>query len=285
MKTFVVLLTALMYLVTVDPVIAADRPSVVVTFELNEPRLQNAFKPAQRKQVESLAADALAKRLGERIGFMAFSSQPPGAYSLIVRLEATAESTSTLFKETILRAELNMPGAASRSLRWRFRPADRYGDPSGGVEGLVREIDLRTKDIDFSALIRDVLGQVPIAREAQIWKDPVGWVIPYRKVDLCMDFHSVLRIENMLPSGAGPVLKEFKARASADFAPRGPSANAFRGQIFTEPMPAQDGIAELRSARSEDVTIRGVYVVEYMQLAPCTGPVSVDDVEFRGGRR
>jgi hypothetical protein len=267
------------------PARAADRPRISVSFELVERRLQNAFQPAQRADLEARAAAAIALRLGERIGFVSFSAAPPAAPNLLtVRLEAAPGSAQALFKETLLRLELTGPGLTPRSVSWRFRPEERYGDPTGGVEALVREIELRLRELDYRALIQDVMSQVAIAREAQVWQDPVGWVIPYRKTDLCLDFRSLLRIESMLPSGAGPVLREFLTRASADFDPPGAAAAALRGRLFTLPEAGAEGVAELRRVRPEDVSIRGIYVVEYRQLAPCTGPVPLDAVDFRGSR-
>ena len=274
------------------PAQATDRPRVSVSFELAERRLQNAFQPAQRKELEARAAAVIAQRLGERIGFVAFSAEPPASpQTLAVRLEAAPGSSQAMFKETLLRLELTGPGLAARSLSWRFRPEERYGDPTGGVEALVREIELRTRDIDYRALIQDVLSQVAIAREAQVWQDPVGWVIPYRKAELCLDFRSLMRIESMLPSGAVPVLREYTARASADFdppagaaSPAGPVTTALRGRLFMQPEASAEGLAELRRARPEDVSVRGIYVIEYRQLAPCSGPVPLEAVDFRGGR-
>lgn len=268
------------------PAQATDRPRISVSFELAERRLQNAFQPAQRQDLEARAAAAIAQRLGERIGFVSFSAAPPAAPQLLkVRLEAAPGSAQALFKETLLRLELTGPGLTPRSLSWRFRPEERYGDPTGGVEALVREIELRLRELDDRALIQDVMSQVAIAREAQVWQDPVGWVIPYRKTELCLDFRSLLRIESMLPSGAGPVLREFLTRASADFdPPAAAGAAGLRGRLFTQPEAGAEGVAELRRARPEDVSIRGIYVVEYRQLAPCTGPVPLDAVDFRGSR-
>lgn len=272
------------------PARATDRPRVSVSFELSERRLQNAFQPAQRKELEARAAAVIAQRLGERIGFVAFSADAPaGPHMLAVRLEAAPGSSQALFKETLLRLELSGPGVVTaRSLSWRFRPEERYGDPTGGVEALVREIELRLRDIDYRALIQDVLSQVAIAREARVWQDPVGWVIPYRKAELCLDFRSVMRIESMLPSGAGPVLREYTARASADFdppaGPGSPGTTALRGRLFMQPEGSAEGLAELRRARPEEVSVRGVYVIEYRQLAPCGGPVPLEAVDFRGSR-
>jgi hypothetical protein len=269
------------------PAQATDRPRISVSFELAERRLQNAFQPAQRQDLEARAAAVIAQRLGERIGFVSFSAAAPAAPQVLkVRLEAAPGSSQALFKETLLRLELTGPGLTPRSLSWRFRPEERYGDPTGGVEALVREIELRLRELDDRALIQDVMSQVAIAHEAQVWQDPLGWVIPYRKTELCLDFRSLLRIESMLPSGAGPVLREFLTRASADFDPPGTvgGAAALRGRLFTQPEAGAEGVAELRRVRPEDVSIRGIYVVEYRQLAPCAGPVPLDAVDFRGSR-
>jgi hypothetical protein len=87
------------------------------------------------------------------------------------------------------------------------------------------------------------------------------------------------------------VLREYMARASADFdppaGPAGPAGlvtTALRGRLFVLPEASAEGLAELRRARPEEVSVRGIYVIEYRQLAPCTGPVPLEAVDFRGGR-
>jgi hypothetical protein len=224
--------------------------------------------------------------MSQQMGFVVFEPGTTGSPRLLLHLEVVPDAGTREFKETQLRLEL--AGAASApALVWRFRSDERYADPTGGVAAFAQEIALRLADVDKQALVRQLLSRVPIASEAQLWKNPVGWVIPYRKADLCMDFKSLLRIENMLPSGAGPVLKEFLARASGDFAP-GEAAHtppALRGRLFTEPIPAQAGLAELGNARPESVAIRAIYVMEYQPLQPCSKPVPPDRVDFRGATR
>ena len=263
----------------------AARPVVAVSFDLAVPRWQGKFG-TQQDDFQNKAAQTIANWLGQQMGFAEFKAGAAGPHRLIVHLEVAPDAGTRQNKETQLRMEL-VGLAAVAPLVWRFRPDERYGEPTGGVDGFVRELELRLLDIDKQVLVRQLLSRVPIAHEAQLWKDPVGWVIPYRKAELCMDFRSMLRIENMLPSGAGPVLKEFMARASGDFAPRDPaSASALmRGRLFTEPVPLQEGLADLGNAKPELVSIRAVYVVEYQPLQPCSKPVAPDAVDFSGASR
>ena len=244
--------------------IAAAAPSqarsmVGVAFDLAVPRWQGQFGSRQ-VELQTKAAQAVAAWLGQQMGYMGFEPGATGPHRLVLHLELAPDAGTRQYKETRLRLEL--AGQADVApLVWRFRPEDRYGDPTGGVDGFVLEIGLRLADIDRQRLVRELLGRVPVAHDAQLWKDPVGWVMPYRKSELCMDFRSLLRIENMMPSGAGPVLKEFMARASGDFVPgiaAGAAAGAMRGRLFTLPMPAQDGLSELNRAEPEHVAIRAV---------------------------
>jgi hypothetical protein len=264
---------------------AAERPMVAVAFDLAVPRWKQQFVSRQG-ELEQSAAKAIASWLGKEMGFVGFVAGDAGARRLIVHLEVVPDSGVSPYKETQLRLEL-VGQSPAMPIVWRFRPDVTYADPTINVESFVREIELRLKDMDKQALVRQVLSRVPIAGEARLWKDPVGWVIPYRRSELCMDFRSMLRIENMLPSGAGPVLKEFMARASGDFAPQdGAAAGAeLRGRLFTVPLPAQEGLADLGSVNPAQVTVQAVYVVEYQPLQACGVPFSPDAVDFRGGSR
>jgi hypothetical protein len=267
------------------PAWAVDRPAVTIAFDLNVPRWQGQFG-ARRDELQAKVAAAVAAWMSQQMGFADFGAGTGGPQRLVLHLDVAPDAGAHEFKETQLRLEL-AGAAAATPLVWRFRSDERYAEPTGGVDAFAQEVALRLVDVDKQALVRQVLSRVPIASEAALWKDPVGWVIPFRKTDLCMDFKSMLRIENMLPSGAGPVLKEFMARASGDFAPReaAHAPSALRGRLFTEPVPAQEGLADLGRARPDTVAVRAVYVTEYLPLQPCNKPVPPDRVDFRGAPR
>lgn len=265
---------------------AADRPAVAVAFDLNVPHWQGQFSTAQRDDLQARVAKGVAAWMSQQMGFVDFEPGPTGLQRLVLHLDVAPDAGTRQFKETQLRLEL-VGTASAPPLVWRFRDEEGYAESTKGVEAFAQEIALRLVDVDKQALVRQVLSKVSIASEAALWKNPVGWVIPFRKTDLCMDFKSMLRIENMLPSGAGPVFKEFIARASGDFAP-GDAAHApsaLRGRLFTVPVPAQDGLADLGRAKPEAVTIRAIYVTEYLPLQPCNKPVPPDRVDFRGAPR
>ncbi len=284
MKTWRVLACAIVLAASM-PAVAVDRPAVVVAFDLNVPRWIGQFGN-RRAELQAKVALAVSAWMGQQMGFVDFQVVGAGPQRLVLHLDVAPDAGTREFKETQLRLELAGPASAP-PLVWRFRSDERYAEPTGGIDAFAQEVALRLLDIDKQALVHQVLSRVPIASEGALWKDPVGWVIPFRKTDLCMDFKSVLRIENMLPSGAGPVLKEFLARASGDFAPReaAHAPAALRGRLFTEPMPTQDGLAELGNARPEAVAIRAIYVTEYLPLQPCNKPVAPDRVDFRGAVR
>jgi len=258
---------------------------VTIAFDLNVPRWQGQFG-ARRDELQAKVAAAVAAWMSQQMGFADFGAGTGGPQRLVLHLDVASDAGAHEFKETQLRLEL-AGAAAATPLIWRFRSDERYAEPTGGVDAFAQEVALRLVDVDKQALVRQVLSRVPIASEAALWKDPVGWVIPFRKTDLCMDFKSMLRIENMLPSGAGPVLKEFMARASGDFAPReaAHAPSALRGRLFTEPVPAQESLADLGRARPDTVAVRAVYVTEYLPLQPCNKPVPPDRVDFRGAPR
>jgi hypothetical protein len=261
---------------------ADDRATVGVTFRLEQPRYRLEFTPAELVALESKAAQVIAMRLGGRIGFVRFAPGRTGDAVLAFRLDDNVRTARGL-REVGFHLELSGGGIAPRRTYWKFRAQDRFAEPVGSVEALVREIDLRVQETDHKVLVTELLSEVPIARSGKVWRNPLGWVIPHRNADLCMDLKSLLRVENTLPSGAGPVLKEYTAKAVGDFNPPGPTPlDEFRGRLFIEAMPGQEALDQLNTVQPDQVSVKAVYVKEYLHLDPCTlGPISFEAVDFR----
>jgi hypothetical protein len=175
-------------------------------------------------------------------------------------------------------------GSRAKPLYWTFRQ-DPFGQKLGDnpVPVLLREIELRIGGQDYTALIRDVLSQVPIAHDGRLWMDPLGWVLPHRSVDLCMDRDSLLRIEAAVPSGVGPMVHPFHARAATHFDPPGPTdIESYRGRLFgkdtKEAITQEVGLGNLARTQPNTVKVKGIYVEEYMSLAPCGTGTSADSL-------
>ena len=168
------------------PAWAVDRPAVTIAFDLNVPRWQGQFG-ARRDELQAKVAAAVAAWMSQQMGFADFGAGTGGPQRLVLHLDVASDAGAHEFKETQLRLEL-AGAAAATPLIWRFRSDERYAEPTGGVDAFAQEVALRLVDVDKQALVRQVLSRVPIASEAALWKDPVGWVIPFRKTDLCMDF-------------------------------------------------------------------------------------------------
>ena len=234
MKRFRSWLVGLASLVLPTIVPAQERPVVAVSFDLAVPRWQAHFG-TDHGAFEKAAADRIAQWFGDRVGFVSFDPHATSMPRLIVHLELAPGQSVRQNKETQLRLEL--AGARTPApLVWRFRSEDLFGEPIGGGPGLLKELELRLDDINRQALIGQVLSQVSIAKKAHLWKNPVSWVIPYRKSELCMELDSVLRIVSMMPSGAGPQQRIFRTRAKGEFRPEGSTPSPeWVGRLYAVP--------------------------------------------------
>jgi len=283
MKHLAWILPWVLGLAAASPAGAQERPEVTVSFELAVPRWVSFFDRDQ-PELEKRAAEALAQWLNKEFRFASYKPGSAGTRHLKLRLGVAPEAEGRQRKETQLRLELvgqNPPQAVT----WQFRPENTYSAPTSGIEPFVKEIEFRLGAMDKQLLVKQLLSKIPIADRADLWKDPVGWVIPYRKAELCMDFKSLLRVESQLQTGAGVAPREFLAQASTDFQPPNVSAatEPMRGRLFTEVASTHLHFAELGAAKPGAVAIRAIYVVEYLPLEPCVAPVPPAAVSFREG--
>lgn len=278
-------------IIVLQPIVAAQqRPVVGVSFDLAVPRWQ-AHLGDDRPIFEKQAAAHVAKFLGDQVGFVSFDPDVPSTPKLIVHLEVAPGAGVSLKKATQLRLEL--AGAApAASLAWSFRPEGTFAEPTGGLLGLLKELDLRLVDVNRPELVGEVLSRVSIAKVAHLWKNPVVWVIPYRKTELCMELSSVLRIVSMMPSPAGPQQRIYRTRAKGEFRPEGSTESPdWIGRLFTVPEKSaapeetEAGLDALGAADPQKVSIQAIYVLDYQRMQPCVESVSPATVDFRGGTR
>lgn len=278
-------------LIVLPMIVAAQvRPVVAVSFDLAVPRWQAHFG-GDRAAFEKEAADRIAQWFGDRFGFVSFDPNATSMPRVVVHLELAPGQSARQNKETQLRLELT--GARSPApLVWRFRSEDLFAEPMGGGPGLLKELELRLDDVNPQALVGQVLSQVSIAKEAHLWKNPVSWIIPYRKSELCMELDSVLRIVSMMPSGAGPQQRIFRTRAKGEFRPEGSTPPPdLVGRLYTVPeksaMPeeGESGLDALGAVNPQQVSIQAIYVIDYQRMHPCVGAASPTTVDFRGGAR
>ena len=265
------------------------RPIVAVSFDLAVPRWQAHFGD-DRAVFEKQAAVRIAQWLGDKLGFVSFDPKATSAPMLVVHLEVVPGAVARQNKETQLRLELTGAGSTAPVVL-PFRHEDKFREPIGGEQGLLKELELRLDVINRQALVGQ-LSKVSIAKEAHLWKTPVSWVIPYSRGDLCMDFDSVLRIVSMMPSDAGPQQKTFRTRAKGEFRPEGSAPPLdWIGRLFavpeksTPPEESETGLDALGSVDPQKVSIQAIYVLDYQRMQPCIGATSPATVEFRGATR
>ncbi|HLC42442.1 MAG TPA: hypothetical protein VJO34_12580 [Methylomirabilota bacterium] len=274
MKAFsIVWLVTMIVAATIVQGDAEQKTVVGVKFVLDEHSYRKHFLP-DIPLLEREATARIVKKLREHIGFLDFAAIPPEPpFKLTVRLDAKAPPEQPgAAREVGFHIILDGPKVTRNTEYVIFRDEENFGKSLGTAESLVTEIGSKLRDDVYKDRIGKLLNQVPITRTGHLWgSPPEGWVIPYRPIDLCMDFQSQLVIENLVPSGAVRKHREFEARAIGEFLPSAPtSIDHLRGHIFSEPTDLQKFQTEVGAVSPAQISVSAVYVKEYRHLVPCS---------------
>jgi len=258
------------------PGFGEERVPVTVAFRLEQPQYRAIYGPDLSK-LEAEVAKLLVRNLEARIKLVRFTVEPSDAYTLTFRLNDLADKGQK--GETVLHIQLNGTGVRPHaSSFWRFRESSGFAAPIRPADAFLLEIDKRVKTIladgSYQNLVSDWLVQVPVARNSTPHKSPPGWVLPFRRDDLCLDFDSNLRIDSMLPVGGMQLNRSLFGRVAGDFPTQTPDV---RGLIFVElnedRQPDRQWLREFMDANPAQITVLGVYVIRFVSLEPCAAPV------------
>jgi hypothetical protein len=254
-------------LLAAGPAVAEPRTPVTVAVVVVEYR--NDF--ADVRALEREAAARIAGRLGRHLGFLRFTPAPGAPFMLTFEVKAKAPPERPgAPREVGFHIRLEGPGVRESGDYLVFRGEDEFGRPIGDVPAMAAEIDLKLRDDDLRGRLAKLLRQIPIARSAHVWRapPPVGWILPYRRGDLCVDFHSQFVIETVVLTAVGPSRVELEARAAAEFLPPDPTpVDRLRGHIFTRPLDEARFQAELGGAAQ--ASVEAIRLKEYRALAGC----------------
>jgi hypothetical protein len=237
------------------------RPAVRVTFEVQEPSVKSNFTPAEIAEIEAAGAAMVARHLAGRARFLDFQPAVP-RYQLRVALNRR-DVTSSRPDDLVLHAAVLGPGVAPSRIHWKvFRRAQQVTPPIGGSPAQF----LRTLELVLAGHedmpIMPRLTRIPLTTTVALSPQPLGWVLPYRRDELCIDPASTLRVDNVIPAGPSAVRNySYEADASGELTP---ASGRQWGKVITVARAAQPEYAALRQAISAGTArVTAVYLIKY----------------------
>ncbi|HZM70385.1 MAG TPA: tetratricopeptide repeat protein [Candidatus Cryosericum sp.] len=245
---------------------AAEKTKVGVTFALAEQRFVDSFDAqVVRPRLERNAAKKLAGILGG-LSFVSFTTEAGAPYQLEFRLAAQDPRAAGPRKAVGIRASLAGPDGGG-PVYIPFRGPEDYFARIPGETELIEQVALAITDELAEKIGRQLLSHVPIAAEATIWRDPLGWILPYKEDEICMDRESVVVVRHAFPTPAGPVTREFRGKAIGVFTNATTAGDVDSvGRIFTRAEVPQQDIDWLQAPQGRAVEVKQVFVSEYRPI-------------------
>lgn len=241
-------------------------PAVAVRVELVFPRYRDRF--ANRDSVERRTAEQFAEYLKRNVGFLRFvANDTTIPYRLTFLLDRLDRNSVGSFPEIGFWARLDRPQATPVESYWlQFRTADQALTGVGTATAFLTEIRSRLQHQDADSLRRGFLSRVPIAETGLTNLNPLGVVLPYRLLDLCMKNESSLEFVAEI---RGTITMElpFKAQIVGSFNPQGPLApdiQAFSGGGFAKVMNPGQPDELTPSVAQKTATIKRIFVTSYV---------------------
>ena len=245
---------------------AQKRPTVTVSVELAAPRYRDRF--TDRTAVQAKAANLFADYLTRNVGFLRFAADDSTRpYRLAFVLDRFDRASTSGFTEVGFWVRLERPDENPMESYWlQFRSADQALAGVGGEEGFLNEIKAKLAHRDADSLRTGVLRWIPISETGLPNLDPLGFVLPFRLLDLCMKRQSTVEL---LAEFRGSVVREvpFAARVVGNFNPSGqptrdiaPYVGGGFAQIVALPQP--DDLTP--SIARHSVKVKKIYVTSYV---------------------
>jgi hypothetical protein len=90
-----------------------------------------------------------------------------------------------------------------------------------------------------------------------------------------MDMQSEVKLRTEVVSDVGVIPREFRARATAPYNPRGLAAREeLRHCLLCLALPDQDGLDMVRRSQPSDVHVTEVFVMSYRRTQVCQEPLA-----------
>jgi hypothetical protein len=279
------IILALSFWCVAAPVEAQRVPAVGVRFTVREPSYRTEYGAALA-QIERRFAGFVAERLTQQMAYVRFDTSSTAQRTLVIALNRRDPGRNAPRHELGLYVSLVGAGTNAPEQYWvMFRPIDQFLARRGTPAELLNELQVRFRAGDLETL-QAVLRSVPIAVQAQLWRDPLAWILPFKHRDLCMDFKTTLLVRSSIQSSAGLLHDEYIAKANREFGPTGTLPAALRSQIgnVMGSLTSDRGdLDALRQASPGSITIDGVFVDRYHRSEnACAAPAPPDSTVFAG---
>jgi hypothetical protein len=264
---------------------AQKAPLVGVRFNVREPSYRTEYGAALG-QIERRFAGFVAGRLAQQMPYMRFDTSSTAPRTLVITLNRRDPGSSAPRHELGLFVRLVGEGASAPEQYWvMFRPIDQFLARRGTPAQLLNELQVRFRAGDVEVL-QAALRPVPIAVQAQLWLNPLAWILPFKHRDLCMDFNTTLLVRSSIQSSAGLLHDEYIAKANREFGPTGTLPAALRSQVgnVMGSLTTQRGdLDALRQATPSSIRISGIFVDRYHRSeSACAVPAPPDSTVFPG---
>ena len=261
---------------------AQTRPLIAVKFVLQEALYRNEYSPQDVLKIERGVADTLAQLLSRRFGFVQFDSSGTAPQTLVVTLNRKDLGSGAQRHETGFYVRLATAAAMGQDRYWRmFRPIEEYLAARGTSAAFMKEVQARF-EVDELESIQDLLRSIPISTQATLWQDAtdIGWILPFRRADLCMDFETTLRIANTIRVGVDK-RKDFRAKATGDFSDTSSALGTLRGNVVGMATDPTADLAILRTTPANAIIVNGVFIEHYHRSdAACAAPATPRATSF-----
>ena len=232
--------------------------TVSVRAELAVPRFRDRF--TDRKAVETRVATMFADYLTREIGFLSFAVNDttlPYRLSLVLDHEP---NNATSFAEVGFWVRLDRPGEEQLAAYWLpFRTSDQSLAAVGTETDFLTEVKSKLGHQSADSLSRGVLRWVPIAETGVPNLNPLGLVLPFHLIDLCMKNESIIQFVAEI-QGTITIEEQFKARIVGNGPPDDPFFGGGFGKIIDLTPP--DDLSP--SITNKTVRVKRIFVTSYV---------------------
>ena len=245
--------------------VGQKRATVTVSVELAVPRYRDRF--TDRTAVQAKAANLFADYLTRNVGFLRFAADDSlRPYRLAFVLDRFDRASTSGFAEVGFWVRLERPDESPMESYWiQFRSADQSLVGVGGEVEFLSEIKAKLAHRDADSLRTGVLRWIPISETGLPNLEPLGFVLPFRLLDLCMKRQSTVQL---IAEFGGTVVREVPVAAlvvgsfSTDRSTRevAPYIGGGFAQVLPKPQPDELTPSIARHA----VKVKKIFVTGYV---------------------
>jgi hypothetical protein len=237
--------------------VAQTPATVAVRAELVVPRFRDRF--TNRQAIEGKIAGVFADYLTHEIGFLRFA---PNDATLPYRLTFVLDhepGNNTSFAEVGFWVRLDRPGENPVMAYWLpLRTADQSLAAVGTETDFLTEVKSKLGHQVADSLSHGVLRWVPIADTGLPNLSPLGLVLPFPLLDLCMKNESVIEFVAEI-QGAITMQEQFRAQIVGSAATSEPFFGGGFGRIIDLKPP--DDLTP--SITNKTVKVKQIFVTDY----------------------